>query len=102
MLKAEFLLNVLSDLKPGKGIKWPVYNGYDISEAKTVEDHVNVFFKTGNIMPIPVTNLGLNISSVQTEFDDYNNSYRVIIEGIVTRFESTLDYPQLISKLERR
>ena len=88
MLKAEMLLNLISDIKPGKQITWPVYDGNNILEAKTVENYVTTFFQTGSKMPIPVLNLGLDIHSVETEYDDGVHTYRVVIEGFVTKLKS--------------
>ncbi len=85
MLKAEMLLNLISDINPGKYITWPIYDGDNILDAKTVEDYVTTFFKTGSIMPIPILNLGLNIYVVQKEYDDEHHTYRVVIEGFVTK-----------------
>jgi len=83
--KAESLLAAISNLVPGKSIMWPVYDGKDLLEAKTVQDYVEIFFRTGNLMPVHVVpNLGLNILSVQTEYDDQNHHHRIILEGIVT------------------
>ena len=87
MLKAEALLNVINEIKPGNAIHWPVYNGNDILEAKSIEDYVTVFFKNGDLMPIPNMIFGLNVFSVETCFDDSNNTYKVVIEGIVTEWK---------------
>lgn len=85
MLKSSVLLNTIQNLKPGEHITWPVYDGDDIQDAKILENYVTTFFKTGDIMPIPVFNLGLNIHSIQTEYDDGHHTYKVIIEGLVVK-----------------
>jgi hypothetical protein len=85
MLKAESLLSLISDVKPGKYITWPIYDGNEVLDAKTVEDYVTVFFKTGSIMPIPVLNLGLDIHAMATDYDDDHNRYKITIEGFVTK-----------------
>ena len=85
MLKASSILDVVSNIKPGKHITWPVYDGDDILDAKSMEDYVTMFFKTGDIMPIPIFNLGLNIHSVQTEYNDELHTHKVIIEGLVVK-----------------
>jgi len=87
MLKAEALLNALSNIMPGKSITWPVYAGDDVSDAKIVENYVTGFFKTGSLMPIPVLNLGLDIHSVKTEYNDYFHTYLIVIEGVVIKLE---------------
>jgi hypothetical protein len=86
-LKAEELLTAIENVVPGKSISWPVYDGKNIKDAKTVQDYVVVFFKTGMLMPIPVFDVGLDIQSVQTEYDDDKHTYLVVIEGIVTNFK---------------
>jgi len=48
MLKAESLFNLFSRITPGKRITWPIYDGKDPLEAKTVENYVTPFFKTGS------------------------------------------------------
>jgi len=85
MLKAESIFNLFSELKPGQYITWPVYDGTDILEAKSMEEYVNTFFKTGTLMPIPVLNLGLDIYSVQAEYDDGHATHKVVIEGFITK-----------------
>lgn len=85
MLKAESLFNLFSEVTPGKHITWPIYDGKDPLEAKTVENYVTPFFKTGSRMPIPILNLGLDIFIVQTEYDDKLNTYKVIVEGVVVK-----------------
>jgi hypothetical protein len=91
MLKAPICLElqkVISEIKPGKSITWPVYNGKDVLDAKTVEDYVTVFFKTGDLMPIPVVkDLGLNIHGVTIDHDDDNHNYLVTIEGVVMKLD---------------
>lgn len=84
MLKAEVLLKFISDIKPGQYISWPIYVGDDIQEAKSLENYVTPFFKTGSKMPIPVFNLGLDIHSVESEYDDKHHAYRVTVEGFIT------------------
>lgn len=96
MLKAESILkdgipickelsNIISELKPGQCITWPVYDGDDVLAAKKVESYVTAFFKTGEVMPIPILTLGLNIHTVQTEYDDERHIYKVIIEGFLIK-----------------
>lgn len=87
MLKAEQLLNLIDDVKPGKFITWPIYTGDDIEDAKTVESYVNGFFMTGVLMPIPIANLGLDIISVNVEYDDLKNLHIITIEGRVCKFK---------------
>ena len=87
--KAEKLLAVIDNLKPGQNIVWPVYDGADITDAKTVENYVTAFFRSGDLMPIPKVKLGLNVRSVQTEHYESNliDRYSVTIEGLVTKFK---------------
>lgn len=85
--KAEALLSTIENVVPGTSISWKVYDGKNAKDAKTVENYVTVFFKTGNLMPIPVLDLGLDIHSVQTEYDDGKHTYVVQIEGIVNNFK---------------
>ena len=87
MAKAESLLATISNLKPRQVISWPVYNGSDPIEAKTVQSYVEGFFHTANLMPIPVVNLGLDILSVETEFDDQKHNYFILLEGTVRKFK---------------
>ena len=86
MSKAEKLLTVINTVKPQTHITWPVYNGTDPIDAKTVQDYVTAFFKTAMLMPIPLVNLGLDICSIKTEYDDQTNHYLVIIDGTVRNF----------------
>lgn len=72
-------------LKPGEGVEWTVYDGDNILDAKSIEDYVNGFFRSGNMMPIPGFNFKLDIHSVQTEYEDENGIHRVVIEGIVRK-----------------
>jgi len=83
MLISASILDPTSNLNHRKYIVWSVYNGDDILDAKSVADYVTTFFKTGEVMPIPIFNLGLNIHSVQTEYNDELGVHKVIIEGIV-------------------
>ena len=85
-LKAETLLTAISNLKPRQAISWPVYNGADPLEAKTVQSYVEAFFRTATLMPIPIVKLGLDIHSVQTEYDDQKHHYLIILEGVVREF----------------
>lgn len=92
MSKAESLLKVISDVTPRKHITWPVYEGNDILEAKTVEDYVTTFFKTGEYMPFPPPiseKICLNVMAVQTEYTynakKKNVKHRVIIKGLVMK-----------------
>ena len=83
MLKAETLLSIVSNIVPGKHIIWPVYDGEDILDAKMIEEYVTSYFRTGNIMPIPNMNLGLNIDSVEIEYDGAHSNHRIVIKGLV-------------------
>lgn len=86
MLKAEALLKFVSDVKPGKYITWPVYDGEDILEAKEIEEYLNTFFKTGIHMPFPPPyNLCLDIYSVEVVYDDVKHTHKIIIEGFVMK-----------------
>lgn len=85
-LKAENLLTAISNLKPRQAISWPVYNGMDPLEAKTVQSYVEAFFRTATLMPIPLVKLGLDIHSVQTEYDDKKHTYLIVLEGVVREF----------------
>jgi hypothetical protein len=87
MSKAEKLLNLIEDVTPGKYVTWPAYDGTDILDAKTVEDYVTPFFKTGSLMPIPILNLGLNVYIVQTEYNDDLQTYKVIVEGVIMKLK---------------
>ena len=87
-LKAENLLAAISNLKPRQAISWPVYNGTDPLEAKTVQSYVEAFFRTATLMPIPLAKLGLDIHSVETEFDDQAHTYSITVEGMVRKFLS--------------
>jgi hypothetical protein len=88
-LKAEALSNLLDNLKPGKAISWPIYEGNNILDARKMENHVTPFFRTGMPMPIPipVPNLGLDIHSIETGYDDKIGRHKVIIEGIVVKMK---------------
>lgn len=86
-LKAEALLETMENVKPGKYISWPVYDGDNIVDAKSVEDYVTVFFKTGDVMPIPFPGLGLNIQSVQTEYAGDEGHHKVVIEALVVKLK---------------
>ena len=85
--KAESLLAVIADITPGKYISWPVYDGKDPLDAKTVQDYVTAFFRTATLMPIPLVKLGLDIHSVQTEYDDQKHHYLITLEGTVRKFK---------------
>ena len=85
-LKAENLLAAISNLKPRQAISWPVYNGTDPLEAKTVQSYVEAFFRTATLMPMPIAKLGLDIHSVQTEYDDQKHTYLIVLEGVVREF----------------
>lgn len=86
-LKAESLLAAISNLKLLQTISWPVYNGTDPLEANTVQSYVEAFFRTATLMPIPLAKLGLDIHSVQTEYDDKKHHYLIILEGTVRKFK---------------
>lgn len=87
MLKAEQLLNLIDDVKPGKFITWPIYTGDDIEDAKTVESYVTGFLMTGVPMPIPVVKLGIDIISVDVQYNDRTNMHTITIEGEVCKFK---------------
>lgn len=87
MLKAEQLLNLIDNVKPGAYVTWPIYTGKRIEDAKTVENYVEGFFKTGELIPIPVIKLGVNIISVDVKYDDFRNIHEIIIFGEVCKFK---------------
>jgi hypothetical protein len=84
-IKAKVLMDAISNIKPGKTISWTIYRGNDIEEVEALKNYVTAFFKTGTLMPIPVVKLGLDIRSVQTEYDDNDHSHLIIIEGVVQK-----------------
>ena len=88
MTKAEALLSHIESVKVNSPITWKIYEGNDPLDAKTVQSYVEGFFQTANLMPIPVVNLGLDILSVETEFDDQAHTYSITVEGMVRKFLS--------------
>lgn len=86
MTKAEALLSHIESVKVNSPITWKIYEGADPLDAKTVQNYVEGFFHTANLMPIPVVNLGLDILSVETEFDDQKHTYLIVLEGVVREF----------------
>ena len=88
MTKAEDLLSHIESVKVNSAITWKIYEGNDPLDAKTVQSYVEGFFYTANLMPIPVVNLGLDILSVETEFDDQAHTYSITVEGMVRKFLS--------------
>ena len=92
MLKAETLLNAVkikdyisSNITSGTYIVWPLYNGKNILTARKIENYVTTFFKSGTKMPIPSLDLGLDIESIETEYDDKHNNHCVVIKGFVVK-----------------
>lgn len=86
MTKAEALLSHIEGVKVNSAIAWKIYEGNDPLDAKTVQSYVEGFFHTANLMPIPVVNLGLDILSVETAFDDQKHTYLIMLEGVVREF----------------
>jgi hypothetical protein len=84
-LKAEALSNLLDNLKPGKAISWPIYEGNNILDARKMENHVTPFFRTGMPMPIPipVPNLGLDIHSIEMGMMIRLAGIRLLLRGLL-------------------
>ncbi len=93
--KAEKLLQALdvtNAIVPEQAITWKVYEGDSLVDSKTIYDYAIAFHKTGELMPIPKANLGLDIYTLtyitydETE-DTEQKQYEVKIEGIVRKFK---------------
>jgi hypothetical protein len=77
---AEKILDLMEEIKTGKGLSITVYEGRDIIEANEMEAHVSAFFHAGQLFPIPLAKkYGLDIVSVEKTYDmmkDLNTYYR--------------------------
>ena len=86
--RAEKILELVEQIKPGKAFSMTMYDGDNVLDAQNVESRMKTLCKTGELMPIPLTpKLGLDISFVQLENDTSTDTYKVIIEGVVTKMK---------------
>ncbi len=94
MIKAEKLLNHLDLLKPGSNITFTLYRGYDILQARLLENQIISFMKTGELLPfhrykpIPAAeNLGLDILSYELAYDDDTHEHTLTVDGTLKKLK---------------
>ena len=94
MIRAEKLLEHLDLLKPGSNITFTLYRGYDILQAKLLENQIISFMKSGELLPfhryetIPAAeNLGLDILSYELAYDDDTREHTLTVDGTLKKLK---------------
>lgn len=83
----QILVTIEETIKIGRKISWVIYRGSSVVEAKSIENYINGFFKTGNLMPIHFKDFGLDILTVNVEYDNIEKTTIISVEGIVQRLK---------------
>lgn len=94
MIKAEKLLEHLDLIKPGSNITFTLYRGYDILQAKLLENQIISFMKSGELLPfhrykpIPAAeNLGLDILSYELVYNDDTREHMLTVNGTLKKLK---------------